>query len=135
VDPTAAHELVEVALAERGAAAVAAMDGDTVVGLALAVPDPDAGDGGAWRLIQLGVSPAARRRGLARRLIGELVDVVGDGRWEFVVTVAERDPFEPLDRRLRAQITRRLLERAGFTVGPAPPPVGSIDPDAVLATR
>ena len=51
------------------------------------------------------------------------------------MTVAERDPFDPLDRVTRAGIARRLLEGAGFWVGPADRPVRAVDPLAIRATR
>jgi hypothetical protein len=51
------------------------------------------------------------------------------------VTIAERDPFEPLDRELRAMVARRLFERAGFDVSAAADPLGRADPGAITAVR
>jgi hypothetical protein len=50
-------------------------------------------------------------------------------------TLAERDPVDPLPRDLRANIARRLLERAGFEVHPAEAPVRVADPGAIAAVR
>jgi hypothetical protein len=52
-----------------------------------------------------------------------------------VVTLAERDPVEPLDRRTRTEIARGLLERAGFEVKHAQGDVGRLDPGAIEAIR
>jgi hypothetical protein len=67
-------------------------------------------------------------------LLAALVAQV-DGEIEAIVTVAERDPVEPLDHGLRASIASRLLERAGFTVEPAPSPLSRVDRHAVRAMR
>jgi hypothetical protein len=55
--------------------------------------------------------------------------------WEAVVSVAERDPIDPLARATRAVIARRLLEGAGFRVQRAAGPLGSADPEAIVANR
>jgi ribosomal protein S18 acetylase RimI-like enzyme len=85
-------------------------------------------------LLAVGVAPFARRRGLASALLGRHVDVVGEPL-SAVVTVAERDPFEPLDRGLRADIARRLLDRSGFRVVGAPAAVRRVDPLTIAATH
>jgi hypothetical protein len=59
----------------------------------------------------------------------------GDVDHEAVVTVAERDPFEPLDARIRATLARRLLSAAGFDVAPADGAIGAADPTAIRARR
>jgi hypothetical protein len=86
---------------------------------------PDGGRG----LFALGVGPAHRRAGLATRLLAAC-----PADWA-EVTLAERDPFEPLDVAVRAEIGRRLLAGAGFAVHSAGGPVASVDPTAVVATR
>ena len=50
------------------------------------------------------------------------------------ITVAERDPFDPLDHALRASIARRLFEGAGFEVRPASGRIRGVDPLALEAT-
>ena len=51
------------------------------------------------------------------------------------VTVAERDPVEPLERDARSAIARSLLAAAGFRVEPTPAGVRAIDPEAIVAVR
>ncbi len=51
------------------------------------------------------------------------------------VSAAERDPFEPLDRGIRAAVARRLLERAGFEISATDPAVHAADPAAFHAIR
>lgn len=128
-DPAAAKQLLLAALRTSDAAAVAAVSGDTIVGLALAGPS-----GAPRQLLALGVAPGFRRQGLAGRLLGALTAQV-DGELEALVTVAERDPVEPLDHARRASIARRLLERAGFAVDTAALPLTRIDPHAIRAMR
>jgi hypothetical protein len=50
-------------------------------------------------------------------------------------TVAERDPFEPLEAGIRATIARRILDRAGFRVMAADGLVAAADPGALRAAR
>jgi acetoin utilization protein AcuC len=123
-DPAAVQRLLSAALADA-AVVVAAISSDEIVGLAAAH------DG---QLIALGVAPEHRRNGLASRLLEALAAEV-PGELSAVVTLAERDPVEPLDRRLRADIARKLLERGGFEVKPAQGDVGRLDPDAIEAIR
>ena len=52
-----------------------------------------------------------------------------------MVTLAERDVFDPLDRADRATIARRLLMRAGYRVEAAPGLIRSVDPAALVARR
>jgi acetoin utilization protein AcuC len=124
-DAATGHALILAAILE-GAEVSAAAAGDLVVGLALASP-PAAH--GRRDLLALGVAPAYRHAGLATRLL----DVSTAGRAE--VTLAERDPFEPLDVGLRGAIATRLLERAGFDVRPASGVIASADATAQVATR
>jgi hypothetical protein len=51
------------------------------------------------------------------------------------VTVAERDPVEPLAVDVRRTVAMRLLEGAGFEVAPASGTVGRVDPSAIEAGR
>ena len=75
-------------------------------------------------LLAVGVAPAFRRQGLAGRLLAEHV-VPGTLA---NVTLAERDVVDPLPRDVRAAIARRLLEGAGFELGPVEGALRSIDP-------
>ena len=52
-----------------------------------------------------------------------------------VVTLAERDPIDPLPRDVRASIARRLFEGAGFAIGQVDDVLRSIDPAALMARR
>ena len=51
------------------------------------------------------------------------------------VTVAERDPREPLDGSVRREIGRRLLGGAGFQESPAEASVRAADPAAIAGSR
>jgi acetoin utilization protein AcuC len=115
---------------EAGAWLVGAVAGETVVGVALAdvgpAREPEA------MLCALGVAPAYRRRGLGTRLLDELLRLVPDPITA-MVSVAERDPAEPLPGDLRRAIATRMLERAGFSVRRASGSLGEIDPAAIEA--
>ena len=126
-DPQAAHGLVLASLAD-GARVTVAVVGPRVVGVAISRVD-----GPEEELLALGVEPGHRRQGLAGRLLA--AHVRSDRASTAVVTLAERDVFEPLDRADRAAIARRLLERAGYRVEAAPGPVRSVDPAAIVARR
>jgi acetoin utilization protein AcuC len=133
LDPTLAHGIVLRALLD-GAAVTAAVEGTTVVGLAIA---RYADDAPRSELLALGVAPAWRRQGLATSM---LATRLGSSRpsvvdHEALVTVAERDPIEPFDVATRIDIARRLLTGAGFGVTAAGGVVGAADPTAVRATR
>ncbi len=134
--PAAAHELIGSALATKdGVALTTAVDGTRVVGLALsAAPAAWAGE---RRLLALGVAPAARRRGLAGRLLEAHLAGLrpGDNPVSATVTAAERDPVAPLTRAERAAIAGSLLTGAGFEVSRAPGPPGEADPGALHARR
>jgi GNAT superfamily N-acetyltransferase len=136
--PAAAHELVLAALASPHAVRVsAAVAGGTVVGLVVsAAPE------GRRLLLGLGVAPDRRRRGLAGELLRRHVDEAravqehnGVEAWDAAVTLAERDPVEPLARDTRGSIARRLLEGAGFEIERAAGQVGTFDPGALVAHR
>ncbi|HEX9549817.1 MAG TPA: hypothetical protein VF971_01845, partial [Candidatus Limnocylindrales bacterium] len=88
-------------------------------------------------LLGVGVAPAQRGRGLGgellRRHVRPAAEVVEP--WEAAMTVAERDPIEPLGRPTRAAIARRLLESTGFRIERAAGPVGAADPASLIARR
>ncbi|MEA2611775.1 MAG: acetoin utilization protein AcuC [Chloroflexota bacterium] len=129
-DPATGHRLIEAAIGD-GALVAAAVAGTRVVGLAVAGPR----DGRAKREhLVVGVAPAFRRQGLATRLLDACV-AAADVDLTAEVTVAERDPIEPLDRALRATIARQLLERAGFEIAAAADDVRLADPGALRALR
>jgi acetoin utilization protein AcuC len=135
-DAASAHALVAAALGTSdGVALAAAVDGTTVVGVALsAAPAAWAGE---RRLLALGVAPSARRHGLGRRLLEASLSGLrpGDNPMTAFVTAAERDPVEPLSRATRRDIALGLLEGAEFTVAKAPGPPGEADPGALAARR
>ncbi len=107
-DASAAHGLVAAGLTD-GLLVTGAVVGSTVVGIALSHHTED---GGGRRLLSLGVAPGWRRRGLARHLLAAHVEAAGIDRedeLEVEVSVAERDPFDPIDVGVRRAIARRLL--------------------------
>jgi GNAT superfamily N-acetyltransferase len=104
----------------------ATIAGDRVVGLAVAGPQaPD----GRRDLLALGVAPDHRGAGIATRL---LIDSPAD-RAE--ITLAERDPIEPMDVGVRGRIAASLLTRGGFSVGRGGGPVDAADPSALVGIR
>ena len=124
-DAGAGHAFILAAI-RAGAEVIAAVAGDAVVGLAVAGPP---GVDGLRDLLALGVATPHRRLGLARQLLA----ASSADRAE--ITLAERDPYEPLDLDLRRRIGMRLLEATGFAVGPARGSTTSYDSTALLATR
>jgi len=127
-DPVLGHRLVAAALRDgRSAIVSAAVAGSDVVGLAVSAPaDPT---DGTRELLALGVAPDHRRRGIATALL-KVHALSGSFA---VVTLAERDPIDPLPRQVRAAIARRLLGGAGLEISGADDAVRSIDPSAVRA--
>jgi GNAT superfamily N-acetyltransferase len=123
-DPVAGHRLLAAALGDASTV-VAAISSDEIVGIAAAHDR---------QLIALGVAPEHRRQGLGTGLLEALTKAV-PGQLSAVVTLAERDPVEPLDRRLRATIARKMLERGGFEVKRAQGDLGRLDPAAIEAIR
>jgi GNAT superfamily N-acetyltransferase len=126
-DPGAGLSLLAAAVRD-GARVVAAVAGEVIVGVALAAPP--GGSSESWTLAAVGVAPSHRRRGVAGALLRELVD----GTTESLatrVTVAERDPIEPLPIDQRRSMAARLLAGAGFAVGPVRGPVGDVDAGAL----
>jgi len=126
VPPTAGPSTEEwIATTERSPLA-----GSWIVGLALSASEPEHGRS----LVALGVAPAFRRRGVAGRLLVEHAAAAAvDGPLRSLVTVAERDPHDPLDRALRARIAGRLLDAAGFARRPTSPEIAAIDRGAITA--
>jgi acetoin utilization protein AcuC len=130
-DPSDAHALLVASLGSGRVGAAAAVVGDVVVGVAVTGPEDDRGD---RSLAALGVAPAYRGRGLATALLGALV-AGPDAPTTSLVTVAERDPVEPLPHATRLGVARRLLETAGFRVERAGGTTGRIDPEALAGRR
>ena len=126
--------LLRRALEHPGVTATAAVDGATIVGLVLSAPSAD--EAGVRSLLEVGVAPAFRRQGLATRLLAtHLAALPDDVPLEALVTVAERDPLEPLEVGVRSTVARALLHRAGFRAAEVPPEIAAIDPWAVAARR
>jgi acetoin utilization protein AcuC len=133
LDPDCGHALVAAALLDH-AAVTAAVEGTTVIGAVITRPTDD---GSRHELLALGVAPEWRRRGIATRLLRAHVDAMRPGENAVVaaVTVAERDPVEPIAADVRRTVTTRLLQGAGFEVAPAGGTVGRVDPSAIEARR
>ncbi|MCI0584564.1 MAG: acetoin utilization protein AcuC [Chloroflexi bacterium] len=128
-EPAAAKSLVMAALRSPNAVRVtAAVAGGSVVGAVISAEIE-----GRRRLLGLGVAPDRRRHGLGAELLGR--HVRDEEPLEALITLAERDPVEPLARATRAAIARRLLEAAGFRIEPAGGPVRAADPEALVAGR
>ena len=132
-DPLAGHALIAAAIGD-GASVSAAVEGTVVVGLAVAGPTDDHG---RREILAVGVAPSFQQRGLASALLEACVTAGRPGDTEYTadVTLAERDPVEPLDRTIRADIARRLLERAGFVIGTVDGDLRRADPSAMSAVR
>jgi acetoin utilization protein AcuC len=118
-----------------------AVSGTRIVGLVASARE-GANDGGTdpprRAILAVGVAPGFRRRGLATELLRAHLDAAegtGDAAWTASVTVAERDPVEPLDVATRVDIARRLLEGARFKVSRSAGPIGRADPLALDAIR
>jgi GNAT superfamily N-acetyltransferase len=127
-DASIAHGLVSAGLLASPPAIVsAAVVGSIVVGLAVSIPaDPR---DGSTELVALGVATSHRRQGIATALLRAHAAAGSTA----VVTLAERDPIDPLPRDLRASIARRLFEGAGYEIAHADEVVRSIDPGAFRA--
>ena len=111
-DPVAGHALILAAI-RAGAVVSAAVEGSEVVGLAIVGPIEEH----RGELLAVGIAPAHRRRGLARAMLRALTETLPpEIELAAEVTLAERDPFAPLERAIRATIARRLLESAGFEI-------------------
>jgi acetoin utilization protein AcuC len=127
-NPATAHAVIGAALADTraGVLMTAAVAGDVVTGVCLST---SIGDGPRY-IAALGVAPLSRGQGLAATMLARHLATPGADRAPVraVCSVAERDPFEPLDRVTRAGIARRLFERAGFEVRPASARIRRLDP-------
>jgi acetoin utilization protein AcuC len=110
----------------------AALVQDVLVGSVVSAADTE---GSGRRILALGVAPEHRGHGLAGAMLQAHVDSFrpGDQPLLATITVAERDPIQPLDHALRASIARRLFEGAGFEVRPASGRIRSVDPRALEA--
>ena len=114
-----------------------AVDGATAVGLvASALVDPAAPDP-ARSVLAIGVTPAWRRQALATPMLVAHVEKFGRAGtpWTASVTLAERDPVEPLDRAVRSTIAARIYERAGFTAEEPDRRLQLVDPGALRFVR
>ena len=111
----------------------AAIVQDVLVG---AVVSAAAESGAGREILAVGVAPEHRGHGLASSMLAAHVASFrpGDEPLSATMTVAERDPIEPLDHALRASIARRLFEGAGFEVRPASGRLRGVDPLALEAT-
>ena len=135
-DAIEAHALVLAGLRSGDAVRVtAAVVGGLVVGAVVSTAGA-AGGPAHRRLIAVGVAPAHRRAGLAGAMLREHLVARSEGeRWEALVTLAERDPIEPLARATREHIARRLLEGSGFTLMGPSGNIAVADPGALTARR
>ena len=134
-DPAAGFDLIRGGfLSSDRVQATAAVAGAVIVGLVLSA-QPDV-SGPRW-LLSVGVAPTCRGRGLAAELLRRHLATAAEpgDAWEAAVTVAERDPLDPLPRSTRAGIARRMFEISGFHVERAGGPVGAADPGALVAQR
>jgi GNAT superfamily N-acetyltransferase len=132
-DPADGRAILAAALSEPAPVRpwiALAVDASTIVGVAMAASRTH---GHPRALVALGVAPEYRRRGVGTRLLEAVVEQA-NGELDAIVTVADRDPIEPLDRTTRSAIARRMLLRAGFEVE-IPPTLGAIDAGAIGARR
>ncbi|HEV8280237.1 MAG TPA: acetoin utilization AcuC family protein [Candidatus Limnocylindrales bacterium] len=121
VAPADGHAIVQAAL-QAGARVAVAAAGPGAVGVAMIL------DG---ELLVIGVAPDHRHQGLGRALIEAVVPEVASA----VVTVAERDPFDPMPASERAAMARSLLGSAGLEIESADAGLRSIDPAAIVGRR
>ncbi len=131
-----AHRIVAAALADTDAAVrvtAATADGSVVGALVSAA---SASRAGTRAILGLGVAPAFRRKGLARRILAAHLDDASAGeRWEATIGVGERDVAEPLERKTRTAVALGLLEGAGFSVRQMQDGMGRGEMLALLANR
>jgi acetoin utilization protein AcuC len=119
--PSDGHAIVLAALRD-GARVAVALRGTHIVGVAVTLE----GD-----LLTVGVAPPDRRRGVGRSLL----EAVTASLERAEITVAERDPFDPLSIDERSSIARRLLAAAGLEVAPADDDLRTVDPNAIVGLR
>ena len=131
--PAPPRSMFAAASEEDRVSVTAAIVQDVIVG---AIVSAAAESGVSREILAVGVAPEHRGHGLASAMLEAHVASFrpGDERLAATITVAERDPIEPLDHALRASIARRLFEGAGFEVRPASGRVRSVDPLALEAT-
>jgi acetoin utilization protein AcuC len=114
-----------------------AVDGANAVGLVASALDDPAAPDSPRSILAIGVAPAARRQGLATRMLAahtEEFDRAGMP-WAATITLAERDPVAPLDRALRSSIAARIFERAGFAPEAPDRSLQAADPGALRFVR
>jgi acetoin utilization protein AcuC len=135
VDPASLRAL----LVSQELSLTIAVDSATAVGLVVsALDDPAAPDPAAGRsVLALGVAPALRRQGLATRMLATHVERFGRAGtpWTATVTLAERDPVEPLDRALRSTVAARIYDRGGFSPEEPDRRLRLVDPGALRFVR
>jgi GNAT superfamily N-acetyltransferase len=114
-----------------------ALDGARVVGLVASALDDPANSASPRLVLVVGVEPGARRGGLATAMLqAHVKEFERKGTpWSATVTLAERDPIEPLDRAVRGSIANRIFERAGFASESPDRPLREADPGARLFVR
>ncbi len=130
-------ELLRAVLKSPAVSLTMAVDGVTAVGLVVSALDDPGAPAVARSVLAIGVAPEWRRRGLATRMLAAHVDAFGRAgtRWAATVTLAERDPVEPLDRSLRSAIAARIYERAGFSQEVPDRSLQAVDPGALRLVR
>jgi acetoin utilization protein AcuC len=130
-DPIAARHLLRQALS-GGATISVAIAGAAIVGAVVSYPNrqPSSTE---HELLTFGVAPAYRRQGLARELLRTHLAAL-DGSVRVEITLAARDPFDPLPIETRRMIARRLLEGAGFEIAQKAPELARVDEGAFSAT-
>jgi acetoin utilization protein AcuC len=135
LDPDAGLALLRAAVVSPGVRLTVAVDETTIVGVvlsALAADEPARRD-----VIAICVAPAARRDGLAARMLEEHLATLrpGDEVVEARLSVGERDPVDPLPAELRRSIAASLLEGAGFVAGPPDRVLERLDPTHLVYRR
>jgi acetoin utilization protein AcuC len=129
--------LLREILVAPGLSVTMAVDGTTAVGLVASALDDPLATVAARSVLAVGVTPSARRQGIATRMLATHLAQFdrADTPWTATVTVAERDPVEPLDRAVRVAIATRLFERAGFAREEPDRLLRSADPAACRFVR
>jgi ribosomal protein S18 acetylase RimI-like enzyme len=135
LDPEAGLALLRAAVASPGTILTAAVDETTIVGVVLSAHSSE--EPGRRDVLAVGVAPAARRAGLAARLVEEHLATLrpGDEVVEARLSVGERDPVEPLAADVRRSIAAALLEGAGFVPAEPDPVLARVDPTHLVYRR
>lgn len=135
LDAATGRAILVAAVREGGARASAAIAGDRIVGLVVSVESPAARSPGSG-IVAVGVAPAARGQGLAGRLLAaHLASLPSGATVAAEITVAERDPVDPLPVEERRATADALFARAGFRSVPSSPEVHAEDPTAIAWAR